>query len=357
MVKLGAWSTLLLVLAVQALLLAALLLGAPANRLANRYLALLLLVIVGLLIPFIIGYAGAYDAWPWLSFAPFAVPLALGPALYGHVRALTHEERLARWHWYAPALQFLFQAAVFPWPVDTKDWVDAQIVKPVLSPLFSLAVLISMAGYGWASGRTVGRYARWLEGRRRHIGPAARLRTPVVALGLLVTARAGYELWDSLVEHTDYFDLFGYFILVGVLGVWIGAEGWRRAGAPAPPIEEKEATDWNALGQAWIGELRAQGWWRDPTLSLARLARLIGTNESHLSRALNAAGGGFAEVLNAARADAAAERLRSGDRTGLLDLAMACGFGSKASFNRAFRSRFGATPSEYRAAHAASDES
>lgn len=47
------------------------------------------MVIVGVLTPFTIGFAGAYDAWPWLSFAPFAVPLAVGPLLYGYANALT----------------------------------------------------------------------------------------------------------------------------------------------------------------------------------------------------------------------------------------------------------------------------
>ena len=41
---------------------------------------------------------------------------------------------------------------------------------------------------------------------------------------------------------------------------------------------------------------------------------------------------------------------RIGDGGDLLHIALESGFGSKASFNRAFRARFGMTPSAYRAA-------
>ena len=345
---------LLLVLEAQALLLALLLWRTQQNRLANRMLAGLLLAIAGLLTPYVIGYAGAYDEWPWLSFAPFAVPLALGPLLYGHVVALAEGRRLPLWHWAAPGAQFLNQALVFPFPLETKNWFDGAVQEPWLSPLFAAAVIVSMAGYAWASWRILGRYAGWLERRRRDPAPAARLRAPVIALGLLVVARAAYGLWDQLVAPVDYFDLFAYYILLGALAVWLGVGGWRGAAAPVPAIEEVAERDWAAQGRAWIAKLRAEEWWRDPELSLERLARLLATNESHLSRGLNEAGGGFAAVLNSARAEAVAARLDAGDAGDLLEMAMDAGFGSKASFNRAFRARFGATPSAYRAMRGAS---
>ena len=44
---------------------------ARGNRSAQRLLAVLLVVAVLRLMPYVLGFAGAYDAWPWLSFAPF----------------------------------------------------------------------------------------------------------------------------------------------------------------------------------------------------------------------------------------------------------------------------------------------
>lgn len=352
-VKIGAWSMLLLVLAVELLLLAASLAAGPRNRRANRLLAAALVAVAGMLTPFVLGYAGAYDAWPWLSFAPFAIPLALGPCLYGYAVALAEDRAIARWNWIAPAVQFAQLAAVFPWPVATKTWFDGAVQETFLSPLTSAAVVASMAGYAVASARVLRRYDGWLRGRRRDPTPARRLRAPVVALTLLVAARGAYDWWDVAVARVDYFDLFAYYIALGILGLWIGLDGWRGAHVAAPTIVEAEPRDWAATGRDWIARLAAEGWWRDEALDLDGLARRLGTNTTHLSRALGAGGEGFHAELARLRAEAVAARIDAGADGDLLALALDAGFGSKASFNRAFRARYGTTPSAYRAARVA----
>ncbi|WP_235091135.1 helix-turn-helix transcriptional regulator [Sphingomonas lutea] len=347
MVRLGAWSTALFVLALQALALALVLWFSNGNRQANRLLAALMIVIAGLLTPFILGYAGAYDAWPRLTFAPFSIPLAVGPLLYAHVQALASGRRIAWWHWIAPAVQFGWQAVLFPLPTAMKFRIDAAVIEPFLSPVSSVAVLASMAAYGVACWRALQRYERWLAERRRQLRPARRIRWLTFALVPLVAARAGYSLFEALVRPINYFDLFGYYILLGLVGLWLGLEGWRQAEAPAPAAEDEDARR-SDQGAAWIERLRAQGWWRDADLSLADLARELGTNAASLSRAL-APHGGFAAVLGGIRSEAAAARIAAGQGDDLLRLAMDCGFGSKASFNRAFRARFGTSPSAFRA--------
>ena len=56
----------------------------------------------------------------------------------------------------------------------------------------------------------------------------------------------------------------------------------------------------------------------------------------------------FSAFINGLRAEGVAEALRDRPDTDLLDLAFDMGFASKASFNRAFRARFGMAPSQYR---------
>ena len=55
---------------------------------ANRLLACLLIVVVISQIPQIIGFAGFYEVWPGLTFAPFGVELYAGPLLYLHAHRL-----------------------------------------------------------------------------------------------------------------------------------------------------------------------------------------------------------------------------------------------------------------------------
>ncbi len=161
----------------------------------------------------------------------------------------------------------------------------------------------------------------------------------------LVAARAGYSLFEALVRPTNYFDLFGYYLLLGAVGIAIGIDGWRQSGEATPAAVDEEA-EWTARGAHWIATLRREQWWRDSNLSLDQLARRLGTNRAHVSRALSGHSG-FAAVVGAIRAEAVADEIRAGRGGNLLATALACGFGSKASFNRAFRHRFGVAPSRY----------
>ena len=81
--------------------------------------------------------------------------------------------------------------------------------------------------------------------------------------------------------------------------------------------------------------------------SIADLARRLGTNTNYLSRALNEGlGQNFSEFVNRQRI-AEAQRMLAGPGE-VLDIALAVGFGSKASFNRAFLAYTGRTPSASR---------
>lgn len=350
MIRFGAWSTLLAALSVQLAVLACLLLNSPSNRLANRYLSMVLVCIVGMLTPFILGYAGFYDAYPWLTSAPFSIPLAVGPLLFAYVRALSRDRALRAGHFVLPALQFLYQALLFPFPTATKYWWDGAVYEPYLGPAFALAVLASLTFYSAACARELKEYEAWLERRRRDRRPARRIRLAALALALLLASRAGYDLFSLLVRPVDYFDLFGFYVLLAMVGLLLGADGWRNARESAPPIADPPDRDWSAQGAEWLRQLRESEWWRDPDLDLAGLARRLGTNSGHLSRALNQGNGGFAAALGAIRAEAVADAISAGSVEDLLALALESGFGSKASFNRAFSTRFGVSPSEYRAA-------
>lgn len=346
-IRLGPMSVALLILGLQALILAGLLLHSATARRAHRWLAALLVVMAGMLTPYVIGYAGFYDQWRWLWYAPFAVPLAIGPLLYGHVVAVVRDRGLSARHAVLPVVQFGYQAILFPQSLATKDWFDAQ-VEPWLTPLSTLLMLASLAGYSFAAWRLVAPLDA--SGQRRSAA-IARLRRALGAVGLLVAAASLLAIWNVAVAPLSYGDRFGFYVLLALIAVWLGVEGWRDAAVPPPTRLEPAARDWAAIANGWVAELRAGEWWRDPTLDLAGLARRLGTNSSYLSRALNEGlATSFAELIGAIRAEDVARRIDAGDPAPLTQLALDAGFGSKASFNRAFGKRFGEAPSARRAA-------
>jgi len=87
-------------------------------------------------------------------------------------------------------------------------------------------------------------------------------------------------------------------------------------------------------------------------LTIAELANLLGTQEHVLRRVINQGLGfrNFNDFLHTHRLKEAADRL--GDpqlrRIPVLTIALEVGYGSVGPFNRAFKERFGVTPSEYR---------
>lgn len=372
MIRLGMWSTLLLLGSLHGLAVAALLLAARRNRIANRCLAALLVAVVAMITPYTLGYAGAYDAWPWLTFAPFYWHLAFGPLLYLHVRALGEQALPPRWwlHLLPGALQGAYYVVLFALPLQAKwDWND-HWHEPLAMPLQNIAALASLATYWWLARRRYRRYQRWLEANsaRHEDLRLGWVRGFLWAVAVVVVLNAGFQIVDVLISPLDYFDYFPFYLALGLLVYYLGIEGWRHANLPLPPMTDAPPDaptdlaapeigpvvarpvpdrDWRAQGEAWAARVAEAGWWREPDLSLTELARRLGTNTHYLSRALNdGLGTSFSQFVNRLRVEEAKRRLRGdGD---ILSIALDVGFGSKASFNRVFRAETGTTPSAWR---------
>ena len=97
--------------------------------------------------------------------------------------------------------------------------------------------------------------------------------------------------------------------------------------------------------------LTEQHAYRREGLTLAMLAETVGLGEAALRSLINQELGyrNFNDFLHHYRLQEAAARLTSQDLP-ILSIALECGYGSIGPFNRAFRQRFGMTPTEYRAA-------
>jgi AraC-like DNA-binding protein len=123
------------------------------------------------------------------------------------------------------------------------------------------------------------------------------------------------------------------------------------AAVDSPPVvalSRLEQSVLDRLNQRFVAErLYAR-----EALTIVELARLLGTQEHVLRRVINQGLGfrNFNDFLHTHRLKEAAERL--GDtqlrRIPVLTIALEVGYGSVGPFNRAFKERFGVTPTEYR---------
>lgn len=362
------WRTAILSVAVAQLLSIAVALLRPVqNRIANRALAALLVATAGVVTPWMIGFAGFYDKWQWLSFSPFSITLAICPLFYIYVYALTEGRAPRRMLLHlAPAiLQVVYLSVCFivlRQPVKN-DFLGAQ--APLYGFLTAAGVIGGCIAYGAASQKLLKRYRSELARQRSddHRYAAEWISRSILALGVFLLAWIGFSIAD-MISPLGYRGFMGLYVVIAAFALYLAIEGWRHASLAFPPraalveaasnfagSEETDAAgrNWSALGAEWQARVKAARWHADPSITIADLARRLGTNTGYLSRALNEGlGVNFSTFINGLRCEDVAQRLASGDRRDLLTLALEAGFSSKASFNRAFAARFGVTPSQYR---------
>jgi len=334
---------------------ALLVLGRPPER----RLAGVLVVLTGIMTPYVLIVSGVESEAPWYLWLP-NLPLALGPLLWSYIRVQTRGVESARlWPHLIPA------AAHLAWRLLLIGLFLTGSLHPLLADFhegwakdaFDAAALISLAAYSWASLREVAAYRRWLAQNRSDADRYAAVwfSRLILALLALLAVLAPLRAYTWFIDELDAVHVFALYAVLAVFAAYAGIEGWRCSERRFPamtvdPVIAPAGRDWAAQGGAWRETILDAGWWREPDLSAATLARRLGTNTAYLSRAFNEGLGlNFAETINGMRAEAVAARLQAGERLNLLEIAFEAGFSSKASFNRAFRAAYGMSPSAYAA--------
>jgi AraC-like DNA-binding protein len=144
----------------------------------------------------------------------------------------------------------------------------------------------------------------------------------------------------------------------------LGVEGIDRTPLPRPMIAEQvgallalatgfhePATESRHRGQLARQILRRiETDFADPELSPEGVAAELGISKRYLQQLLAGSGTGFVQELTATRLDRASDMLTDPRAGGLTvgEIAFRCGFLDPGYFARAFRKRFGRTPSEWR---------
>ena len=360
--QMGTLSWTLTLLALNGAVMAALLIAARGNQAANRFLAALVGLISLRLVIYVLGFAGVYDNHPWVTFAPLDASLAFGPLLWLYVVSLTRGGPPPRWPWHlTPAvIQLSYSLAAFALPLEAKLRLFRGPHLDVVAPVGFVALLLSCVLYLSMAWRRQRIYQRWLDDS---FSDRERWRlewmTAILA-AFAVTALAAFvaAVVNVAIKPLNYFDRTPVIITSSLLAYVLGLLGWHHASLdlPVQPSEiqnvrapEPRASRPAAAFPTWSRRIEAGGWWREDGLTLADVARRLGTSERTLSRSLSeGAGRNFNEFINGLRVEAVMRAISGGTHADLLAIALECGFSSKASFNRAFLRHTGMTPSRWR---------
>ncbi|HEX8554981.1 MAG TPA: hypothetical protein VF695_09760, partial [Sphingomonas sp.] len=190
------WRTALLgMCAVQMTAISIALLARRPSKPADTALAATLLSLTGVLVPYIIGYAGLYDRWRWLTFLPVAVPLAVGPLLWGYVHARLRATLPTRFktHLIPAAAQASYSAVAFALPTSTKWAWYTGAHGNLVAPALDVAGLASFMAYGAAIVRLLGSADHAQDGFAAN---ERRWLTRIVAVLAVAAVVTGiYDVW------------------------------------------------------------------------------------------------------------------------------------------------------------------
>lgn len=375
--ELGWRTAVLLVTGIPALLAAVMTLANARETLAARFFLAVVFAWVWHTMPYIIGFSGAYQAYPWLTFFPFSAELWIGPLWLLTVRALTNEELERRWWlWLVPGIiQTLYYTACFfligpEWGMGEGAAAEKFAFNDAVHmPYFlrgEMVAGLALTGYaGWDSWRRISRYRAWV-GEEHSNADRVDLVWLQQAGGAILALAVMWFAVDSVamvLGGLSYPTNFYFYTVSGVVVLWLSFQflarsdrrfpkphGGNRIGSDAEPAEDvAPRIDPRFSLEAIEAKVREGQWHFDQDLTLGELARRLGTNSSTLSAALNAQGdGNFTSFINGLRVEAVCRQLSEPDAApNLLDLALDCGFGSKATFNRAFKRHTGLSPREW----------
>lgn len=360
-------SNLILLIGVgNALALSAALWFAPGNRAASRTLGLLLLVLTLKVMPHLLSVLGVASDPRSLIFMPLDFTYAVGPLLWLYVVRLTHMPmpRYWRWHFLPAATQFAYSATFFLRPVDAKWAWYSEVHLPLLSPIFAIYSFASLSVYLLLSWRLTARYRHWLDSAfaDRDDARLFGLSWLFFAVGIAIIGGAVTSVIMLVAPAQEFGARYPLMAGIALLTYALGLLGWRNAGVNFPPFrpapeelapepDETADSEYSIQAQTWERRVRNSGWWRDETLDLPGLAARLGTTPRTLSRVISEGlGENFRGFIGRIRVDAMCAALdTAAESDSILDLALASGFSSKASFNRIFLQHRGMTPSTYRA--------
>lgn len=289
------------------------------------------------------------ESYPFLYFTDVVTPFLYGPLLYWFARELSAPGFRARdlWH-FLPAV--LLWALVTPEIVDGLE--DPQGIRELYRGLSAwdygarLVLVLQLSIYGFARYRLpIPADPGARLGRGLQLGIFVLVWVTVLLESLAQLAfRSALEaiILGSVAGSIGLIYLVGYLSLVG------------RIPGPAPVKYAKtrlEDAELDRLVQRLRAAIRADDLYADPDLSLEEFARRLDIPAHRISQALNRGlDRNFFRFVNEYRVEAVKRGLvdEAFREQTVLEIALRCGFNSKASFNAVFKETTGMTPSAYR---------
>ncbi len=334
-----------------------------ANRAANRFLSLALIIIVLWMVWMLGINIGLGTVFPHWSRLPLQFSLAFGPLIYFYVLNTTRPEYKFRWKDTLHFSPLLLQQGILILEIMESTRMGAATYDTLtfhqLSPILQLLTFISVIDYLYASHKLIERFYKSLKFNEMSDRYRNELRWPgrfLKVLGLLWLLLIPFSAIDYFYYHRDIQICYVLYLLLAVVLIWIAVKSLFKpeAGVPTEALPVFKPLSPAALKQkgVWLKKAMEEGsFYRDADLSINSLAEALDTQPRELSRIINTVlGKNFNDFINEYRIREVTRKMQDPafDRLTLLGIAFDAGFNSKSTFNRTFRQMTGKSPAEYK---------
>ena len=342
---------------IQGFLLAWALFGQQRNLEANRVLSLWVLLMSADVLGRMFVFNQLYLRWPHLVGLTSFLPLCHGPLLYLYVRNLLHAQPTTRRdliHFGGFIAALLVNSSYYfssgPSKIELMERIATGHIPQSIAifqwflPLYATAYVLS-AGY------------LLRQFQRKHLPVPSGLGwlKTVLALNLTIWLAVWWGSFAPVSLSAGTNELI--YLLVSLFIYTLGYISLKQA--QVLPAKEEVGPKY---GESRLpDELRAdilalieqcmqdKQPWRQSGLTLNQLAGELGLSSHQVSQVLNDhLGQTFNDYINQRRIEAVCDTLQQAPQLKLLDVAIACGFSSKSSFNALFKKFTAQTPSHYR---------
>jgi len=355
------FNTIILLGALQGFILCCLLFLSRRNRLPNKLLAWLILLISLASIK-LYGVANGWFDYPvmrWVdAFVPLIVIMPVGPLLYFYVRATLQPGftigRKEGIHFYAAlidivpqltAIIFVGGVAVHLFIPNARPWsafIDDYNVYSDIPRWISVSVYVYM------SSKLLSKHSS---------GQLKWLRQMVTAFMIFQVIWLFYLIPYVIPKYTgfmlDTFDWYPVYVPLAILVYWLGIRGYIVSQTGPDQVKKATVLDPELIDKTLIAlrsAMEKDKLYLNPTLTVATVADHTGIPIKSISAILNQhLQKSFNEFVNEYRVNAIRQRLLNGETRELTiaGLAYEGGFNSLPTFQRAFKSVTGRTPSEF----------
>lgn len=340
------------------------------KKLADFWLAALLILLCLSLITPLIGFANVYDRNQWLTYFPFGITYGFSVCVYFYVLTLTNSERKFEpqdWLFFVPSIIYLiFRFALFAQNLEFKARFDENYYVPFVGKFIFVTELIWNIFLLWLSIKHYQKYRAWLDENFSNTEKIKFdwLRNFLYIFTFIVVLGAVFDFIGSFVFRLSYVQYFYFELVTAFVTYYLAIAGYLRsqtieivfkplaepekAEEPRKPLLEETDLDKQKTKLQILMESEKP--FLNPQLTLNGLARQNGVNSAVLSHIINTGfDKNFNDFVNEYRINEVIKKLRSGDsdNSTLLGVAFDCGFNSKATFNRAFKKATGSTPKDF----------